>query len=110
MGKDKALGFFTAVPKVHNCAQAVTDGFDRHDLMDEMSSSGGGRAPGGMCGAIYAALALLPEEKRDEALAEFVKRTGSSVCREIKSIYKTPCAECVAAASDILESHAQTQK
>lgn len=103
MSKEKALGFFTAVPKVHNCAQAVACGADREDLKVELASCGGGKAPEGLCGALYAALLIAPAEKHEEIKREFAAKAGFQTCREIKTVSKFPCADCVAAASELLE-------
>ena len=51
----KAFELFTAVPKLHNCAQAVADGMGRKDLVLELAACGGGRAPEGLCGALHSA-------------------------------------------------------
>ena len=53
---NKAFELFTAVPKLHNCAQAVAAGAGNETLAAAMQSCGGGRAPLGRCGALYAAL------------------------------------------------------
>lgn len=94
---------FTAVPKRHNCAQAVAEGAGRADLAAELASCGGGRAPGGTCGALHAALLILPEEKRAAAREKFIRAVGAASCREIKTQTGTPCLKCVAAAAGILE-------
>ena len=103
MFKEKALGFFTAVPKMHNCAQAVACGAGREDLKDELAKCGGGKAPEGLCGALYAALLLAPVEKHDEIKQKFAEKAAYLTCREIKTISKFPCADCVALASELLE-------
>lgn len=91
----KAEEIFSRVPRTHNCAQAVAAGADRDDLVDELRAYGGGRAPGGLCGALYAALLILPEDKREEARAEFIRLAGSDQCRVIKSECGTSCLRCV---------------
>ena len=103
MFKEKALGFFTAVPKLHNCAQAVACGADREDLKEELAKCGGGKAPEGLCGALYAALLLAPKDKHDDIKREFAAKAGFLTCREIKTVSKFPCADCVALASELLE-------
>ena len=42
--KNNAVELFTAVPKQHNCAQAVVCGAGREDLKMAMATCGGGRA------------------------------------------------------------------
>jgi len=99
----KAEQLFTAVPKQHNCAQAVAAGAGRDDLVPQMAACGGGRAPGGTCGALHAALMLLSEAKRAEAEERFAKIAGATTCHEIKTQTGTPCVKCVATAAEILE-------
>ena len=65
-----ASDFFAEVPRRYNCAQSVAAGAGREDLIPAMAAMGGGRAPEGICGALYAALQLLPEEKQAAAMAE----------------------------------------
>ena len=43
---NKALEFFTAVPRQHNCAQSVAAGMDREDLVPELAACGGGSKSG----------------------------------------------------------------
>ena len=103
MSKEKALGFFTAVPKLHNCAQAVAAGAGREDLKDELAKCGGGKAPEGLCGALYAALLFAPANKHEEIKQKFVEKAGFLTCREIKTVSKFPCADCVALGAELLE-------
>ena len=101
--KEKALKLFTAVPKLHNCAQAVACGAERDDLKDELSKCGGGKAPGGLCGALYSALLLSPAEKHDKIKRDFAAKAGFLNCSEIKTISKFPCADCVTLGAELLE-------
>lgn len=98
-----ASDFFAEVPRRFNCAQSVAAGASREDLLEEFSTKGGGRAPEGLCGALYAALELLPAEKRPAAMAEFQNKAGSTLCREIKAGTGFTCAECVALAEKLLK-------
>lgn len=83
---------------MHNCAQAVCAAFGRDDLLEEMKECGGGRAPGGTCGALYAAMTLVPG--RAEAIAAaFCAANGSTKCRELKGEHHVPCRTCVATAA-----------
>ena len=104
MSKDKAVEIFSQVPRTCNCAQAVAAGFDREDLLAAFAVCGGGRAPEGCCGALYAALELLPEEKQDLARQEFARTAGSEKCAEIKAL-GFPCKECVALAAKLVEKY-----
>ena len=103
---NKAVDLFTAVPKLHNCAQAVADGAGNHELACQMAVCGGGKAPQGRCGALHAALCLVKPEKHADLIAEFVKSAGFETCREIKSAEKPfPCAECVRVAAELVEKY-----
>jgi xanthine dehydrogenase molybdopterin-binding subunit B len=98
---DKAVSLYSQVPKEHNCAQAVAKAFGRDDLIVRLKSCGGGRAEGGLCGALYAALLMLPENKKEEAEKQFCDRAGDILCKAIRREGKTPCVECVRIAADL---------
>lgn len=102
----KAVELFTAVPKMHNCAQAVAAGMGDDALSAELASCGGGRAPMGRCGALHTALMLTPEENHSALIAEFVKSAGAETCREIKGASTPyPCVECVRTAAELAEKY-----
>lgn len=102
----KAFELFTAVPKLHNCAQAVAAGAGEESLASELQSCGGGRAPHGRCGALHALLLLTPDKSHAEIIKEFTAQTGSETCAGIKSgTPPYPCAECVRLASELLEKY-----
>lgn len=95
----KAKELFTAVPKLHNCAQAVVDGAGGSpELVAEMAACGGGRAPDGYCGALWGALTMCPD-KAEQIKADFKAACGALTCKEIKTTAKTPCPECVECAA-----------
>ena len=100
---NNAKEIYTAVPKMHNCAQAVVCGGGREDLYDEMKKCGGGNAPGGMCGALYGAMMLIGEADREKAAEEFKNILGGISCSELKNILRVPCADCVGCAADIAD-------
>ena len=102
---NKAFELFTAVPKLHNCAQAVAEGSGRADLVPELAACGGGRAPEGLCGALHSALLLVKSENRENVKKEFQAAAGALTCREIKSAAKFPCAECVRVAAELVEKY-----
>ncbi len=98
-----ALELFTATPRCHNCAQAVAaaNGADEAAVA-EMAFCGGGRAPGGLCGALHAACALCPEAAED-FMAKFAAACGDTTCRAIKQNARTPCTTCVEVADALLK-------
>ncbi|MBR4946290.1 MAG: C_GCAxxG_C_C family protein [Kiritimatiellae bacterium] len=99
----QAHALFTAVPKLHNCAQAVVEGGGGSpEQIAAMAACGGGRAPGGLCGALYGALVLCPDQA-DEIKAAFAREVGALTCREIKTTAQTPCPICVEVAAKIVE-------
>lgn len=101
--KNEALTYFEAVPKRHNCAQSVAAGAGREDLLPELASCGGGRAPEGLCGALYTLLKLAPESAHDRLRRAFAAQAGALTCREIKTGSKFPCKECVRLAAELSE-------
>ena len=104
MCKEKAVEIFSEIPRTHNCAQAVAAGFDRQDLLAELALCGGGRAPEGNCGALHAALQLLPSEYHEAVKAEFIQKAGAARCTDIKA-NGFPCKECVALAAELVEKY-----
>jgi hypothetical protein len=93
-----------------NCAQSVLKAFqERRGLpqreIDDARTLGGGRAAGGVCGALHAALRLVEDPERKEALRQtFAQRAGSERCREIRKAKLLSCEQCVEFASELVES------
>ncbi len=100
-----------AVESFHNpysCAQAVAAAFDENisaQKLDFMKQNSAGKAPNGICGALFAAIDANNGENADIISKEFAKAAGSTKCREIKTLHKTPCAECVRIAASIAKNH-----
>lgn len=103
MSKEKSLAFFRTPPHNYNCAQTIAAGFGREDLIESFKLCGGGRAPEGLCGALHAALALAPENRRAELLEAFRAKNGATTCRSLKQECRVPCPQCVASAAELLE-------
>lgn len=92
-----------------NCCQAILKTFqegshitDEHIIGEKRS--GGGRAPGNLCGALYALHQLEPEH-RDRFTKNFIEKVGSSKCREIRGQKLLSCRECTGVAADIMTEH-----
>lgn len=74
--EEKALSMFRAEPYRYNCAQTVCAALERMDLVEPLSACSGGRAPDGLCGALYGALQCSPEECPRRHHGAFCGQTG----------------------------------
>lgn len=92
----KASAIFHQEPDHYNCAQSVAKLCDRDDLVPGFRAFGGGRAEGGLCGALFAALAVSEPGEEARIRKEFEEKVGALTCKEIKGGQKTPCPDCVA--------------
>lgn len=103
----QASDFFHAEDNL-NCAQSVLKYFDAPAAqIAEFKAFGGGRAPEGLCGALYAAKALLGDDRKFAELgSEFAARTeGALTCKELKGEVKFPCPACVNLAATLVEKY-----
>jgi len=104
--KEQALKVFRQPPERLNCAQSVLYAWretvgDTALTVADLKPFGAGRAPDGLCGALYAACQLAPN--RAEALkVAFTARLGSPYCKQIRAARMHPCTDCVAQAADLL--------
>lgn len=109
MIKKRALKYYHG-PERYGCAQAILKTFEKtlnvtQEMIDSFKAFSGGRADGGLCGALYAAKVLVDDpEKADIIQAEFIKVAGSAKCKEIKKLKKIPCTECVTTAAELLQN------
>ncbi len=93
-----------------NCAQSVLKAFrHRKDFteseIDAARALGGGRAAGGVCGALHAALLFHDGEEEKRSMREnFSARAGSEQCREIRAKKMLTCVQCVELAAELLEA------
>lgn len=92
-----------------NCAQSILKAF-RHrknitqDEIDAARALGGGKAAGGVCGALHAALLLHDDEAEKLSMRDsFVERAGSELCRQIRAKKLLTCEQCVELAAALLE-------
>jgi hypothetical protein len=105
--KSHALKHFRRPPESLNCAQSVLYAYhtvsgDTSIPLAGMKAFGGGRAPGGLCGALHAACAVKPE-KADVLRSRFAEKTGSVLCKEMRQAKVHPCEVCVTEAAQLLE-------
>lgn len=109
MKDQEAAGLFHGKERL-NCAQAVLKAFQEEasisdQMIQDAGFSGGGRAPGEMCGALYSATLLVQDQNRQSNIKhEFAKVAGSTKCREIRSIQQLSCRGCVALAAKLVEN------
>jgi hypothetical protein len=92
------------------CCQAVLHAFRGRlpvgeEVLAAARGAGGGRAPGGRCGALHAAHLLVPAAHHPGIEADFVRAAGSAICREIRRARAVSCRECVAAAARLVARH-----
>lgn len=101
----KAIEYFSQPGHPYNCAQSVAMGAARPELAEALRTCGGGRAPDGLCGALYAALQLTPPDRHEAVRQAFARQAGALKCREIKgAAAPTPCARCVQIAAALAET------
>ncbi|MDO4506162.1 MAG: C-GCAxxG-C-C family protein [Spirochaetales bacterium] len=104
----KATDTFRNPQPGHNCAQAVANKYSElysdHNIVETYAPYVGGRAPGGLCGALFAAKEALPDHAR-EIEEEFTKICGATTCRQIKTENKTSCHMCVDTADQLVEKY-----
>ena len=91
-----------------NCAQSLYTGFQEllqvpHDVITAARKQGGGKAEGGLCGALHAALDLADHaETKKELQTSFEELAGSQQCREIRDKKQLRCDQCVELAATVL--------
>ncbi len=76
------------------------------EAVSQFASYGGGRAPEGKCGSLYAAEYLLQRnypEKIQECQRRYLSIGGSTQCRQIRAMKKLSCVGCVELAAKLLE-------
>ena len=94
----------------YNCAQALFKTFAPGkgadpQCLEQFQRCGGGRAPGGECGALFAAKTMLRDkDARRELEQKFVEAAGSNQCRAIRKLKHLSCKQCVLTAADELSN------
>ena len=105
----KSEEYFHVLPEKLNCSQAILKGFQKEfDITDqeieEFRAWGGGRAEGGVCGALFAAEHLLRQIGKKSVVGEFYKKAGGVLCSDIKEKQFT-CAEYVCIADELVQKN-----
>lgn len=105
----KATDTFRKPPFRHNCAQAIAHKWRRlyadKLVVESYAPYVGGRAPEGLCGALYAAMRACPAHA-ESIRREFEATCGGLRCSDIKRMGRTPCATCVDTADRLVEKYA----
>ena len=95
----------------YNCAQSILKAYQEDlditdEQIDEYKKFGGGRAEGGICGAIYATKVLVGnKEVSDLVQQSFDSASGAVTCKEIRKLKQLSCNGCVETASQLLCDH-----
>ena len=93
----------------YNCAQAVLAVFDvPADELAAAKANGGGRTPDGVCGAFHSARELVGEVAFAEMSEKMADAAGSLRCREIMSLKKLSCRDCVGLATELVQGNSHT--
>ncbi len=108
MKRIKSVEYFHKKPDNLNCAQSILKGFQQEfEISDETIESfrpfGGGRAEGGLCGAIYAANYLMRKKGLESLNEAFVKKAVYEKCRDIKQNKTCSCEECIRITDELIE-------
>jgi len=96
-----------------NCAQAVAFAWgSKHvggrGVEEVFEGHGGGRAPGGLCGALHASCALAGAAAEPAIKQAFAEKTGGHLtCKAIRAAKTLSCSECVETAAELLDKHAR---
>lgn len=112
MSREKARALFLGQSgiKKHNCAQAVAAAFKERceiteALIESLGAFGSGKAPGGLCGALYAVQVLFEKSSPhifDKCRKTLVDAAGSAQCKDIRKSRKLSCLGCVEAMAEII--------
>jgi len=105
----KAVHVFRKPPHRLNCAQAVAHAWASDDAaasaaVAEHAKHGGGNAPDGECGALFAARQIATRRggDPDNLLKRFAAVHGRTACRELRA-RRVACADCVRTAADLVK-------
>lgn len=92
-----------------NCAQAIAykwakSDVESHEMAVKFQKFGGGQAPEGACGALYAGLERLGNNSvaQGELKEQFKNVATSLSCREIRKVNQLSCKGCVQLVDEFL--------
>jgi hypothetical protein len=105
--KDKAVEFYTQHRR--NCAQSVALAWSEAqertvEAVEQFAACGHGKAPEGLCGALFAAckLATPAADRIKQRFAQITE--GRLTCKEIRASRVLRCVDCVSHAASLLEA------
>ena len=109
----KAVDVFRKPPHRLNCAQAVAHAWAQDTAasqiaITEHAAHGSGKAPEGMCGALYAAFQVAKQQgrKTEHLHKGFASIHGHTACSELRS-RRVACEACVRSAADLVAAAPQ---
>lgn len=114
-----AAQYFHNASNNWNCAQSIIKhkqallGLSDEAIELHYRSKGGGRAEGGLCGALYASLEVLgpgQPERRERLLRDFEREVGGTTCARIKGRCGRGCLELVTLSERLLERELEDLK
>lgn len=107
--KPRAGEYFHLAPYNWNCAQSLhksqqaLTGLTDEEIEAQYRSKGGGRAEGGLCGAIYAMRSLASSDEEADRLTEaFGSTVGGLTCAQLRDRCGRSCRELVELAESLL--------
>lgn len=113
MPVEKAKKLFLGIDcKNQNCYLSVVHAFQHQVMLHQDDLQKGlkfsaGRAPDGLCGAVYAVKKILEMHHISDSFQHFadyfIQNYGALKCKEIRSLKKIPCVKCVEEAATYLD-------
>lgn len=93
-----------------NCAESVAFALKNkfginQEVLKQFKNCGAGKAPDGICGALFAVKIILKDspDKFKELEGDFIKTSGSVKCKDIRASHKLTCLGCVEKAAGFLD-------
>ncbi len=115
MKKKDVVKYFRGKDKL-NCAQAILKAYQgdfniKDHKITEFEKYGGGKAVGGLCGALFAVKSLIDnEDLLNQIEQRFHNSAGATTCGEIRKLKKLSCNKCVETISDSLDEYIKGMK
>lgn len=101
--KETALNHYTGKNGLLrlNCAQAIFQAFNDNNqhAISDYAAFGGGNAPDGLCGAVYAAATI--SDNKPAVMEQLTKSLGWTTCQELKQ-NRVSCLKCIEHSAEVL--------